>query len=309
MKITDARAFGRVAVVMGGNSEEREISLISGQAVLEALRTKGVDAHTVDGVHALVSDIVNNQVDRVFNILHGRGGEDGAVQGVLESMGVPYTGSGILGSAVTMDKPLSKRIWRSAGLPTPPSLVLDSKNNGVAVDAIGFPVVVKPVRGGSTIGVHKVDDQEGLGTALANAGKYDQQILVERYVAGGEYTAGILQGEALPLIRLETPHEIYDYSAKYESDTTRYHVPAGLDDEREEELKRLALRAFSMLGASGWGRVDFMTDEEGSPWLLEVNTTPGMTTHSLVPMAAAASGIDFNSLVWRILETSVAERP
>lgn len=309
MKITDARAFGRVAVVMGGNSEEREISLVSGQAVLEALSNKAVDAFAVDGATALVSEIVNTHVDRVFNILHGRGGENGAVQGALESLGVPYTGSGILGSAVTMDKPLSKRIWRSAGLPTPPSLVLDSKNNGVAVDAIGFPVIVKPVCGGSTVGVHKVDDHEGLGVALADAGKYDQQILVERYVVGGEYTAGILQGESLPLIRLETPHDIYDYSAKYESDTTQYHIPAGFDDEREEEFKRLTLRAFSMLGASGWGRVDFMVDEEGSPWLLEVNTTPGMTNHSLVPMAAEAVGIGFDDLVWRILETSFDERP
>ncbi len=308
MKITDARAFGRVAVVMGGGSEEREVSLVSGQAVFEALRTKGVAAHTVDGAEALAGEIADGQVDRVFNILHGRGGEDGAIQGLLESLGVPYTGTGILGSAVTMDKSLSKRIWRSAGLPTPASLVLDANNNGVAVDAIGFPVMVKPVRGGSTIGVHKVDDQEGLGTALADAGKYDRQILVERHVAGGEYTAGILQGETLPLIRLETPHEIYDYSAKYEADTTQYHIPAGFDDEREEELKRLALRAFSMLGAWGWGRVDFMVDDQDSPWLLEVNTTPGMTSHSLVPMAAAATGVDFNSLVWRILETSFDER-
>jgi D-alanine-D-alanine ligase len=255
VKITDAKAFGRVAVVMGGNSEEREISLVSGQAVVEGLTNKSVHAHAVDGAGALVEEITKGQVDRVFNILHGRGGEDGAIQGTLESLGVPYTGTGILGSAVTMDKSLSKRIWRSAGLPTPPSLLLDSKNNGVAVDAIGFPVMVKPVRGGSTVGVHKVDDHEGLGAALADAGQYDQQILVERYVSGGEYTAGILQGETLPLIRLETPHEIYDYSAKYESDSTQYHIPAGFDDEREDELKRLALRAFSMLGAWGWGRV------------------------------------------------------
>lgn len=309
MKITDAKAFGRVAVVMGGSSEEREVSLASGQAVLKGLKNKGVDARGVDGVPALVSEIVNGLVDRVFNILHGRGGENGAVQGALESLGVPYTGSGILGSAVTMDKPLSKRIWRSAGLPTPPSLLLNSKNNGVAVDTIGFPVIVKPAHGGSTIGVHKVDEQDGLGAALADARKYDRQILVERYIAGGEYTAGILQGKALPLIRLETPHEIYDYSAKYESDSTQYHIPAGFDDEREEELKRLASRAFSMLSASGWGRVDFMVDEEGSPWLLEVNTTPGMTSHSLVPMAAKAVGIGFDDLVWRILETSFDERP
>jgi D-alanine-D-alanine ligase len=309
VKITDAKAFGRVAVVMGGSSEEREVSLTSGQAVLKGLKNKGVDARGVDGVPALVSEIVNGLVDRVFNILHGRGGENGAVQGALESLGVPYTGSGILGSAVTMDKPLSKRIWRSAGLPTPPSLLLNSKNNGVAVDTIGFPVMVKPAHGGSTIGVHKVDEHEGLGAALADARKYDRQILVERYIAGGEYTAGILQGKALPLIRLETPHEIYDYSAKYESDSTQYHIPAGFDDEREEELKRLASRAFSMLSASGWGRVDFMVDEEGSPWLLEVNTTPGMTSHSLVPMAAKAVGIGFDDLVWRILETSFDERP
>lgn len=308
MKITDAKAFGRVAVVMGGSSEEREVSLVSGQAVLEGLTNKAVDARAVDGAEALAGEIKNGQVDRVFNILHGRGGEDGAIQGLCESLRVPYTGTGILGSAVTMDKPLSKRIWRSAGLPTPASLVLDANNNGVAVDAIGFPVMVKPVRGGSTIGIHKVDDHQSLGAALEDAGHYDQQILVERYVEGSEYTAGILQGETLPLIRLETPHEIYDYSAKYEADTTQYHIPAGFDDEREDELKRLALRAFSMLGAWGWGRVDFMVDDEDSPWLLEVNTTPGMTSHSLVPMAAAAVGIDFDDLVWRILETSFDER-
>lgn len=309
MRITDAKAFGRVAVAMGGDSEEREISLKSGQAVLDALHDRGVDAHPVDGSRQLVREILDGNCDRVFNILHGRGGEDGTVQGALETLGVPYTGSGVLGSAVSMDKPLAKRIWRSAGLPTPASLELGPSNGVAAVEAIGFPVMVKPIRGGSTIGIRKVEGPEQLTDAVEDSRQYDSHVLVERFVTGEEYTAGILDGEALPLIRLETPHEIYDYSAKYESDSTRYHIPSGLDEDREEEFKRLALRAFALLEASGWGRVDFMVDPGGEPWLLEANTTPGMTDHSLVPMAAAAVDIDFGELVWRILETSFDERP
>jgi D-alanine-D-alanine ligase len=298
----DVKALGKVAVLMGGLSAEREVSLKSGNAVLTALKSQGVDAHGVDVGQDILAVLQAGHYDRVFNALHGRGGEDGTIQGALETLGLPYTGSGVMASALAMDKLRTKLVWLGLGLPTPMFRVLDDAMDLDKVsEELGLPLVVKPSHEGSSIGVTRVNTAAQLQQAYADAQKFDSEIIAETWITGAEYTAAILGEEPLPLIRLETPHEFYDYDAKYVSDTTGYHIPSGLDPVIEKEMQQLALRAFSAVGASGWGRVDFMCDEDGKPWLIEVNTIPGLTDHSLVPMAAKAAGISFEQLMLRIL--------
>jgi D-alanine-D-alanine ligase len=303
----EAKRYGKVAVLLGGNSAEREISLLSGRAVLGALQAAGVDAHPVDAADSsLLEQLTSGGFDRAFIALHGRGGEDGVIQGLLETIGMPYTGSGVLGSALGMDKLRTKQIWQSAGIPTPAFSVLpDAAAVTAASDALAYPVIIKPAHEGSSIGVSKVESPDELLTAWQQAAQYDDSIIAEQWIDGVEYTAGILHDIALPLIRLETPNIFYDYAAKYQADTTRYLIPSGLDADREAQLQSLALAAFRAVGASGWGRVDFMLDATGQPWFIEVNTVPGLTDHSLVPMAASAAGADFTVLVCRILDTSL----
>ena len=306
LQMSDPKLFGRVAVLMGGAAAERDISLQSGAVVLAALKRRGVDAIGVDAGRDVISQLQCGGFDRVFIALHGRGGEDGTMQGALEVLGLPYTGSGVLGSALAMDKLRCKQLWQGVGLPTPPCLVVNNGSNFGAVErTLGLPLIVKPAREGSSIGMSKVCDAAMLASAVQLACEADDVVIAERWISGREYTVGLLQGCALPVIRLETPHEFYDFDAKYQSDETDYHCPCGLDEKAEQELQDLALRAFSVVGSSGWGRVDFMCDGDGKPWLLEVNTVPGMTGHSLLPMAANAAGIDIDELVWRILETSL----
>ena len=306
MRITDPKLFGRVAVVLGGNSAEREVSLNSGRNVLEALRARGVDAHPVDGIPALLDALRAGHFARVFNILHGRGGEDGVLQGALQSLGVPYTGSGVLGSALTMDKVRTKEVWIARGLPTPRFAAFKKGDDiAQAIAALGFPVVVKPSHEGSSVGITRVYSADDLPAAIELAARYDGELLIEQLIEGGEYTVGILDGQALPSINIVPKGEFYDYHAKYVSDDTQYLCP-GLDGDAERDMRALALAAFETSGASGWGRVDFMRDGAGNNYLLEVNTTPGMTSHSLVPKAARAVGISFEDLCWRILETSFA---
>lgn len=305
--VESAERFGKVAVLMGGESAEREISLRSGAAVLGALQRCGVDAHGLDAGADLPQRLPRDGYDRAFIVLHGRGGEDGVVQGALERLGIPYTGSGVLGSALAMDKYRTKALWRGLGLPTPESVLLRGADDLAAAERLGYPLMVKPSREGSSIGMAKVEDAAQLRAAWRAAAGYDSQVMAERWIQGREYTASLLQGETLPLIRLETPRLFYDYEAKYHADTTLYHCPCGLPAAEEEELKALCLEAFEAVGASGWGRVDLMLDEQRRPWLIEVNTVPGMTDHSLVPMAARAAGIDFDALVLRILAGSLPE--
>jgi D-alanine-D-alanine ligase len=303
--------FGKVAVLMGGLSAERDVSLKSGAAALAALRRCGVDAHGLDVGRDMGRDVARalreGAFDRVFIALHGRGGEDGVLQGLLDGLGLPYTGSGVLGSALAMDKLKSKQLWLGAGLPTPGFALLDEATDYAAtVERLGLPLMVKPVREGSSIGMTKVEDLEQLPAAFRRAAHYDGEVIAECWIAGAEYTAAILREEVLPLIRLETPRLFYDYAAKYSDETTRYICPCGLGQAREKELQTLALRAFRCVRASGWGRVDLMVDMRGQPWLLEVNTIPGLTDHSLVPMAAREAGLSFDDLVLAILETSYA---
>ena len=306
-RIARSSEFGRVAVLYGGTSAEREVSLVSGAAVLAALERRGVDARGIDRGEDVADRLVHGGFDRVFIILHGRGGEDGTIQGALDTLGFPYTGSGVLGSALAMDKHRSKLMWRACGVPTPDFVMLESERRlPDAGAALGYPLVVKPVHEGSTIGVSKVRDDESLHRAWFEALRFDDEIIAEPFLTGPEYTAAILGDAELPLIRLETPHELYDYEAKYADGAgTRYHCPCGLGERTETTFKRLARTAFDVLGASGWGRVDFVCDGAGNPHFIDVNTAPGMTGHSLVPMAAEAIGIDFDDLVWRILETSL----
>lgn len=310
--VTDPREFGRVAVAMGGDSAERDVSLDGGRAVLAALRARGVDAEPVDGPKALLREVLADRFDRVFNMLHGRGGEDGQLQGALEVVGVPYTGSGVMASALTMDKVRTKRVWHSIGLPTPDfRMIIDESPEETRgrVENLGLPLIVKPVREGSTLGLSKLTDLDDLPGALELARRYDKYVIAERFVDGAEYTASVLQEEALPLVRIDSETELYDYEAKYHSEATKYLVPCGLDADAEHRLQALCLAAYSSVGSFGWGRVDFMLDGDGEPWLLEVNTVPGMTNHSLVPMAAKAVGLDFETLCWRILETSLETKP
>jgi len=297
-------AFGKVAVLMGGLSAEREISLQSGKAVLEALLRKGVDAVAIDVDENILNRLITNKPDCVFNILHGRGGEDGRIQAALELLDIPYTGSGVLSSALSMHKYLTKQVWQASGMPTPPCQLLKADSDFDAIAAeLGLPLIVKPVQEGSSIGMSKVEQASQLEAAYQEAVKYDSEIIAEKWVQGSEYTVAILQDRALPVIRLETPNQFYDYDAKYIANTTGYHCPCGLVGENEQALQKLALDAFQCVGTRGWGRVDVMIDEQGNSWLIEVNTVPGMTDHSLVPMAAKADGIDFDDLVWQILQT------
>jgi D-alanine-D-alanine ligase len=308
-QVQDGQAFGRVAVLMGGRSGEREISLRSGQAVFEALQRLGVDAVPVDVGPDFLTRLPALRCDRAFIALHGRGGEDGVIQGALESAGMAYTGSGVTACALSMDKRLTKQIWQAQGLPTPPYAVLaDEADAREAPTHLGLPLIVKPAREGSSLGMSKVSRREEMIPAFRQAREWDDRVLAERWISGGEYTVAILGETALPAIRLETPHVFYDFDAKYRADSTRYHCPSGLDPASEAALGELALTAFRALDARGWGRVDFMLDESGAPWLLELNSVPGMTDHSLVPMAARAAGLSFDDLVWRILETSLEPR-
>jgi len=307
-RAASAAEFGKVAVLMGGQSAERAVSLTSGQAVLTALQSRGVDAHAIDADARVLQVLAQGGFDRAFLALHGRGGEDGVLQGALETIGLPYTGSGVLASALGMDKLRSKQVWLGAGIPTPPfRLLADSDIDTAALAAdLGLPLAVKPACEGSSIGISRVTDSAQLLAAWELAARYQSPVLVEPWIQGEEYTCAVLQDTALPLIRLETSRDFYDYEAKYHADDTGYHCPCGLPAAREAELQALALQAFAALDGYGWGRVDFILDKIGQPWLLEVNTTPGMTSHSLVPMAARAVGLDFAELVWRILETSLA---
>ena len=297
--------FGKVALLMGGQAAEREISLKSGRAVHEALQRLGVDVEPIDPDATLLERLRTGGYDRAFIILHGRGGEDGQIQGALETIGLPYTGSGVLGSALGMDKYRCKLAWAGCGLPTADFVLLRDEIDLKAAAELGFPLMIKPVHEGSSIGMARVESVEGLERAWRAAAEFDSLVLAERWIQGVELTCAILGHEALPTIRLETPHAFYDYEAKYSADSTRYHCPSGLDAEVEARLRALALEAFDVVGASGWGRVDMMLDGTGQPFLLEINTVPGMTDHSLVPMAARVAGIDFDDLVWRILETSL----
>lgn len=304
--VADPTEFGRVAVLMGGWSAERAVSLVSGQAVLRALQARGVDAHGIDADREISRVLANGGFDRVFIALHGRGGEDGLIQGALEILGLPYTGSGVLASALGMDKLRTKEIWRGAGLPTPPwRLVESAAELADAAAELGLPLAVKPSREGSSIGISRVGQPAQFHVAWERATSCDSPVLVEPWIQGQEFTGSLLQGEALPLIRLETPREFYDYEAKYHADDTRYLCPCGLPETREAELRELVRRAFAAVDGYGWGRVDLMVDGQDRPWLLEVNTVPGMTDHSLVPMAAGVAGLNFQELVWRILETSL----
>jgi len=290
---------------MGGRSAEREISLKSGTRVLDALKTSGVDAHAFDPRDHSLEALKAQRFDRAFIALHGRFGEDGTVQGALEYLGIPYTGSGVMASALAMDKWRTKLLWRAAGLPTPGYELMSARTNPAGLAArVGLPLIVKPAREGSSIGMSKVTTIEKIAPAYELAARYDDVVIAERFVGGMELTAAILGDEPLPLIRLETPREFYDYEAKYFADDTRYICPCGLPADQERSVQRTALEAFHLLGCSGWGRVDAMLDRDGKLQLLEVNTIPGMTDHSLVPMAARAKGISFEDLVVRILETA-----
>ncbi len=300
-----ADEFGKVAVLMGGLSAEREVSLRSGKAVLDGLLRKGVDAYGIDAGRDVLQQLVDGCYDRVFIVLHGRGGEDGVIQGGLETLGLPYTGSGVQGSSLGMDKYRCKLLWSGLSLPTPGYLMINNESELETAAELDFPLMVKPVHEGSSIGMSKVNTPDELRTAWAAAREYDGQVMAEQWITGEEFTASILSDNALPLIRLETPHTFYDYDAKYSSDSTSYHCPCGLDAAKEKELQDLALKAFHAVGASGWGRVDIMMDRNQQPWLIEVNTVPGMTDHSLVPMAAKQQGLDFDELVWQILATTL----
>jgi D-alanine-D-alanine ligase len=306
--IHNAADFGRVAVMLGGISAEREVSLESGNAVLAALLSRGVDAVAWDPAERSMHDFDEAGFDRVWIALHGTGGEDGAIQGALQWLNTPYTGSGVMASALAMDKIRSKRLFKEAGITTPDFVIVEEKYDALAaVEEFGYPLILKPSDQGSSVGMSKVFEAGKLAAAVDRALSFGSRALAERCVVGAEMTVAVLQGEALPSICIETPRVFYDYRAKYEADSTEYRCPGTDDSDLEAEYSKLAVAAFDALGCSGWGRTDFMTDSEGNPQVLEVNTIPGMTSHSLVPMAAKAAGIDFAELCWRILETSIAE--
>jgi D-alanine-D-alanine ligase len=297
--------FGKVAVLMGGSSAEREVSLVTGKAVLEALRSRNIDAQPLDPSEHPLSSLGQRGFERVWIALHGRGGEDGVTQGALEAMGMPYTGSGVLGSALSMDKLRSKQLFNAVGLDTPPYKVLHASEDLMQAEKkLGWPMIVKPANEGSSVGMARAENMQQLRAAWEQARDYDDCVLAETWITGAEYTASILQGAALPLIRIQAAGIFYDYQAKYHSDETRYFCPCGLDVETEARFRESAMRAFASIAASGWGRVDFMLDEHGRAMFLEVNTVPGMTSHSLVPMAAKVAGLEFDELAWRVLETS-----
>lgn len=305
--VTDAAEFGRVAVMLGGDSSEREVSLDSGTAVLAALQSKGVDAHAWDPAEKSMAEFASAGFDRVWIAVHGPGGEDGALQGTLQWLRIPYTGSGVMASAIAMDKVRSKHLFRAAGIPTPEyAVVTTHAAASIAAEQLDFPLIVKPSGQGSSVGMSKVFERAELNNAVDVALQYGNNVLLERCIAGDEFTVAVLHGRALPSIRIVTPRVFYDYRAKYESDRTEYVCPGSSNDEEEALYAELAVAAFNELGCSGWGRVDFMTGADGQPLVLEANTVPGMTSHSLVPMAAQQSGIDFAELCWRVLETSFA---
>jgi len=296
-------SFGKVAVLLGGKSAERAVSLKGGSMVLHALRRRGADAHPFDPAEQRLDALLDERFDRAFIALHGRFGEDGTVQGVLEWLGIPYTGSGVLASALAMDKVRAKLLWQANGLPTPPYEVLDAGTDfGAVARRLGLPLMVKPVNEGSSIGMSKVRAAGALEEAYTLAVNFDRSVIAEKFIEGTELTCGVLGDESLPLIRLETPRDFYDYEAKYVADDTRYILPCGLPADKERALQRMCLAAFRALGCRGWGRVDLMLDRTGDPHLLEVNTSPGMTDHSLVPMAARAIGLSYEDLCVRILE-------
>ena len=295
--------FGKVAVLLGGKSAERKISLMSGNGVLKALRAKGVDAHPFDPAQRELAELKREGFARCFVALHGRGGEDGTLQGALEYLGIPYTGSGVLASALALDKVRSKRLWAAEGLPTAEHVLLHEKISFPAVaKRLGMPLFVKPASEGSSVGMTKVRAAGGLKKAYKLAARHDAVVIAEKFIDGPELTGAILGERVLPLIRIETPREFYDYQAKYFADDTRYLIPSGLSKKKENQLQALCLKAFHALGCHGWGRVDLMLDRRGRPYLLEINTSPGMTGHSLVPMAARAVGLSYADLCIRILE-------
>jgi D-alanine-D-alanine ligase len=307
-RVEHAAEFGRVAVLMGGRSAEREISLISGNAVLAGLQRKGVDAYGIDVSFDICHKLGSGQFDRAFVVLHGRGGEDGEIQGFLQAINLPYTGNGVTASVLSMNKRISKNNWIQQGLPTAGfEAVTATTDVAELVKRLGLPLIIKPVNEGSSIGMSKVNTEQQLSEAIDLALQYDADVIAEQWIQGEEYTVAILDGEALPAIRLKTPREFYDYEAKYQSNTTEYLCPCGLDSQSDEQMQQLAVQAFNGLGMSGWGRVDFMRDGAGQFYLLEANSVPGMTDHSLVPMAAKQAGMEFDDLVWRILETSFRE--
>ena len=299
-------SFGRVVVLMGGMSSERDISLESGDAVLDALLSKGIEAVGIDVDDNILSKLMSVGADRAFIALHGRGGEDGVIQGALQALEIPYTGSDILGSALTLDKCRSKEIWQCQGLPTPQFLRLRKgfKSNEL-ITKLGLPLAIKPIHEGSSFGVTRVDKEDQLDDAWQVAASMNDSVFAESWISGQEYTAAILGGIVLPLIQIVPARSYYDYEAKYYDKKTNFICPVKLDEEKDMMLKIMALDAFNSLGASGWGRVDFILDDEGKPWLLEVNTIPGMTSHSLVPIAAKAAGMTFKELVVEILGTSM----
>ena len=307
---SQVQAFGKVAVLFGGDSAEREVSLASGQAVLNALCEAGVDAHAFDPSERPIYELSTQKFDRAFIVLHGRGGEDGVIQGALEQLKIPYSGSGVLGSALAMDKVLSKLVWSARNLPTAEYRVVDKQTHNSSqckyiLEDLGGVVMVKPSHEGSSIGMARAESQEQLSQAIQNAFEFDDNVLVEKYIDGPEYTIAILDGQALPSIRMTSPNVFYDYDAKYKTDTTEYFCPSGLPMDQELALRRLALTAFEALSGSGWGRVDAMRDSEGTFYLLESNTVPGMTPKSLVPKAAKQAGLSFQQLVLKILEESL----
>jgi len=307
-RVSDAKEFGRVAVLMGGTSSEREVSLNSGANVLEALLARGVDAKAVDGIPALLDALHQKKFDRVFNILHGTkgGGEDGILQGLCEAMSIPYTGSDVLGSALSMDKIRTKQVWLSLGLPTPRYVRLNVGDDvHAAARTLGLPVIIKPSCEGSSVGVSRVFNDADLDAAVELAAKYPGEMLMEQLIEGGEYTIGVLEGKALASVHIVPAGEYYDYHSKYISDDTQYICP-GLPEVEEKVVQALAEKAFAGVGCRGWARIDFMRDKNGGIFLLEANTAPGMTSHSLMPKSAKAFDIDFESLCWRILESSFA---
>lgn len=306
MSIT-VQQLGKVAVLMGGISAEREVSLVSGQAVHTALLAKGVDAHAIDVNPSNIGELKSQGFDRAFIALHGRWGEDGVVQGALDAIEMPYTGSGVLGCALAMDKVRTKQVWQAIGLPTAKYRVLKSESDLVGlIDELGLPLFLKPAREGSSVGVGKVNQVDELSSAYQKVAEHGDDVLAEQYIDGAELTCGVLKGEALPVVRMSTDNEFYDYHAKYQSDDTQYFCPAGLPEQLELEIRQLAMRAFDALDCAVWGRVDVMLTSEQKPLLLEVNTVPGMTSHSLVPMAAKEVGLDFDDLVLEILSATLA---
>lgn len=304
--MSNASKFGKVAVLLGGRSAERDVSLDSGNSVLASLLRSGVEAEAFDPKVRSVTELVN--YDRAFIVLHGRGGEDGQIQGVLEWLNLPYTGTGVQGSAIGMDKVKTKQIWQGSDLPTAPYRIVtkDTLAKDV-IDALGLPLIIKPVHEGSSIGMSKVEKAEDFASAIEKATALDDVVMAEKWITGKEYTIVVLNGQALPVIRLQPPEDVafYDYDAKYQRNDVQYGIPSGLSSEDEEALQSLTLRAFQAVGASGWGRIDAMRDEHGNFWLLEVNTVPGMTSHSLVPKAAQAVGYSFDALCLALLEQTL----